>query len=236
VAYSPDGKTVLTGSQDKTARLWDVATGLPLGQPLGHQGFVGAVAYSPGGKIVLTGSQDRTARLWNADTGKPTGPPLRHPATVDAVTISPDGKTILTGSLDERARLWDTATGQPIGKPLGHQGTVFAVAFSPDGKTVLTGSYDKMARLWETPVPLPDNLPRLLAWVKTSTGLELDEHGALRVLDAAAWRQWRDRLSQLGGPPPADTAWSRNPILSGPDSTDASPNRKQPMGPRHSSE
>jgi tetratricopeptide (TPR) repeat protein len=177
------------------------------------------VAFSPDGKTVLTGCQDGTARLWKADTGKPTGPPLRHPAAVGAVTFSPDGRTILTGSSDETARLWDAATGQPIGKPLEHADIVYAVAFSPDGKTVLTGSHRGMARLWETPGPLPDDLPRLIAWVETLTGLDLDEQGAIRVLDGAAWRQWRDRLSQLGGPPPADTSWSRDPILFGWDPT-----------------
>ncbi len=65
VAFSPDGKTVITGSQDKTARLWDAATGQPRGQPLTHQGSVTAVAFSPDGKTVITGSLDNTARLWH---------------------------------------------------------------------------------------------------------------------------------------------------------------------------
>ena len=78
MAFSPDGKTVLTGSEDKTARLWDAATGQPLGPPLTHQGPVMAVAFSPDGKTVLTGSDDKTARLWDAATGQPLGPPLTH--------------------------------------------------------------------------------------------------------------------------------------------------------------
>ena len=57
MAFSPDGKTVITGSADKTARFWDAATGRPLGQPLTHQGEVNAVAFSPDGKTVITGSQ-----------------------------------------------------------------------------------------------------------------------------------------------------------------------------------
>ena len=65
VAFSPDGKTVLTGSEDRTARLWDAATGQPLGPPLTHQGAVMAVAFSPDGKTVITGSGDKTARLWD---------------------------------------------------------------------------------------------------------------------------------------------------------------------------
>ncbi len=219
VAFSPDGTTVLTGCQDRTARLWDVATGLPIGEPLLHQDVVAAVTYSPDGKTVLTGCQDGAAQLWNTHTGKATAPPLRHPAGVSAVTFSPDGKTILTGCEDMMARVWDTATGQPIGKPLEHSVMVFAVAFSPDGKTILTGSHAALARLWEAPAPLPDGLPRLIAWVETLTGLELDEQGAIRVLDDAAWRQRRDRLSGLGGPPKADTSWSRDPILFGWDPT-----------------
>jgi WD40 repeat protein len=65
VAFSPDGKTVLTGCEDKTARLWDASTGQPTGPPMRHENGVEAVAFSPDGKTVLTGSMDNTAQLWN---------------------------------------------------------------------------------------------------------------------------------------------------------------------------
>ena len=114
MAFSPDGKTVLTGSFDGMARLWDVATGLPIGQPLVHQGGADVMDYGPDG-------------TW------------AHTKGVRAVAFSPDGKTVLTGSSDKTARLWDVATGLPIGEPLYMKALSIAVAFSPDGKTVLTG-------------------------------------------------------------------------------------------------
>ena len=109
--FSPDGKTVLTGSWDGTARLWSVADGTPSARPLEHQGWVNAVAFSPDGKTVLTGSDDKTARLWNVADGSPLGPPLEHQGCVNAVAFSPDGKTVLTGSEDKTARLWNAADG-----------------------------------------------------------------------------------------------------------------------------
>jgi serine/threonine protein kinase len=147
-ALSPDGRTVLTGSLDKTARLWSAATGKPFGSPLQHEGPVAAVAFSPDGRTVVTGSIDKTARLWSAATGKRLGLPLQHQSTVWAVAFSPDGRTVLTGSADKTARLWSVATGRALTPPLRHRGSVQAVIFSPDGGTVLTGSYDHTARLW----------------------------------------------------------------------------------------
>ena len=120
VAFSRDGKTILTGGLDGTVRLWDAVTGLPRGRSLDVQVQVWAVALSPDGKCILIGSRDGTARLWNTVTGQPRGEPMVHPDAVLAVAFSPDGKTILTGCRDQRARLWDTATGKPRGQPMKH--------------------------------------------------------------------------------------------------------------------
>ena len=110
VVFLPDGKQVLTGSWDKTARLWDAQTGKELRQFTGHSDGVTSAAISPDGKQVLTGSWDKTARLWDVPQGKELRQFIGHSDGVYAVAFSPDGKQVLTGSADKTARLWDCAT------------------------------------------------------------------------------------------------------------------------------
>ena len=90
MAFSPDGKTVLTAGRDGKARLWDAATGQPLGQPVEHRDPRScAVAFSPDGKTILTGSVDKTARLWDAATGQPLGQPMAHSDPVHVRGVQP---------------------------------------------------------------------------------------------------------------------------------------------------
>jgi WD40 repeat protein len=148
VAFAPDGRTVITGSDDNTARLWDATTGTEIRRFEGHDSPVNAVAFAPDGRTVITGSDDNTARLWDTTTGTEIERFEGHGKSVTAVAFAPDGRTVITGSDDNTARLWDAATGTEIGRFEGHGNWVSAVAFAPDGKTVLTGSADYTARLW----------------------------------------------------------------------------------------
>ena len=103
-AFSPDGKRIVTASDDKTARIWDAATGKPIGEPLkGHDDVVWSAAFSPDGKRIVTASSDKTARIWDAATGKPIGEPLEgHDEDVMSAAFSPDGKRIVTASSTRR--------------------------------------------------------------------------------------------------------------------------------------
>ncbi|MBA2306682.1 WD40 repeat domain-containing protein [Candidatus Dependentiae bacterium] len=149
ILFSPDGNSALTGSEDDTARLWDVKTGKQLHILKGPISHIISIAFSPDGNTVVTGSNDRTARLWDIKTGQQLKELKGHTTDVKSLAFSPDGNTVITGSEDMTARLWDTKTGQQKHLLEGHTHKVISVAFSPDGNTVVTGSWDNTARLWD---------------------------------------------------------------------------------------
>ncbi|KAM0169115.1 hypothetical protein ACHAPF_010301 [Botrytis cinerea] len=149
VAFSPDGKVVASGSDDKAIRLWDVATGESLQTLEGHSNWVTSVAFSPDGKVVASGSYDKTIRLWDVATGKSLQTLEGHSESVSSVAFSPDGKVIASGSYDKTIRLWDVATGKSLQTLEGNSSWVNSVAFSPDGKVVASSSRDKTIRLWD---------------------------------------------------------------------------------------
>ena len=144
VAFSPDGKTIATGSWDKTVKLWNLE-GKEI-QSFKHSDDVWGVAFSPDGKTIATGSDDKTIKLWSLD-GRELQTFKGHSARVWSVAFSPDGKTIASGSNDKTVKLW-SLDGRELESFQGHNSVIFSVAFSPDGKTIASGSNDKTVKLW----------------------------------------------------------------------------------------
>jgi WD40 repeat protein len=169
-SFSPDGRRIVTGSNDKTARVWDAESGKPMGEPVRHQREVYLASFSPDGRRIVTGSYDETARVWDAESGKPVGEPMRHENTVTAASFSPDGRRIITGSWDTTARVWDAESGKPVSEPMRHESAVNAASFSPDGRRIVTASNDNTARVWDAESGKPLGEPmRHEDWVTAAT-------------------------------------------------------------------
>ena len=119
-AFSPDGARILTASADKTAKLWDAASGKLIAS-FAHQASVYYAAFSPDGAQILTASADNTAKLWDAASGKPIAS-FDHQDTVRWAAFSPDGARILTASWDKTAKLWDAATPVELARQVKESG------------------------------------------------------------------------------------------------------------------
>lgn len=150
VSYSSDGKRLVTGSWDGTARIWNAHTGkAELKLIGGHTGYVNNAVFSPHGEFVLTTSDDKTAKLWDAVKGKVLRTFTGHMAAVRFGVFSPDGSKVLTASDDKTARIWNTETAELLRELKSHEWGVLCASFTVDGTRVITGSDDNSARIWD---------------------------------------------------------------------------------------
>ncbi|MCG3149697.1 MAG: Serine/threonine-protein kinase PknD [Verrucomicrobiae bacterium] len=153
VAVSPDGRWGLSGSSDKTLRLWDLASGQSVRTFEGHSDSVESVAISPDGRWGLSGSSDNTLRVWDLANGQCLRVFAGHSSSVKSVAFSPDGRRGLSGGLDRTVRLWDLTSGQCLRTFKRHLGSVSSVAISPDGRWGLSGGWDNTIRQWSLVLP-----------------------------------------------------------------------------------
>ncbi|ORY36987.1 WD40 repeat-like protein [Rhizoclosmatium globosum] len=148
VAFSPDSRTVVSGSEDQTVKLWSVETGECVKTLAGHSLSVRSVAFSPDSRTVVSGSEDQTVKVWSVETGECVKTLAGHSLSVRSVAFSPNSRTVVSGSEDQTVKVWSVETGECVKTLAGHSLSVRSVAFSPNSRTVVSGSEDQTVKLW----------------------------------------------------------------------------------------
>jgi WD40 repeat protein len=155
VAISLDGKTLASGSFDRTIKIWNLVTGEKIRTLSGHSEAVQSVAISPNGRTLASGSLDHTVKIWNLATGELIRTLSGHSEAVQSVAISSDGRILASGggefttnNKDNTIKIWNLATGELIRTLAGHSYFVTSVAISPDGRTLASSSFDSTIKIW----------------------------------------------------------------------------------------
>ena len=167
VAISPDGQILVSGSDDKTIKIWQLSTGEELRILTGHSESVNSVAISPDGQTLLSGSRDNTIKIWRLSTGEELRTLTVHSDSVNFVAISPDGQILVSSShtvvsdiYDNTIKIWQLSTGREL-RTLTccwDSNPIDSVAISPDGQILASGdtvmgsmgcSFDTTIKIWQ---------------------------------------------------------------------------------------
>lgn len=148
-AWSPDGAKLLSGSSDKTLKIWDALSGSCLTTLEGHSSSIQSCRWSANNEKLASGSNDNTLKIWDAQNGQCLATLEGHSGPVNACDWSPDCERLLSGSSDNTLKIWDTKSAQCLQTLIGHSELVIACAWSPDGSKLLSASLDKTLKIWD---------------------------------------------------------------------------------------
>ena len=145
VSFSPNGRLLITASEDQTARLWDARSGVPWGT-VEHRDRIVAVAFSSDSRLFGTACWDNIARIYRSDKAEEVLS-LKHRDCLSAIAFSPDKRSVATSSWDGTACIWDLGSGEAV-HVLRHEDRVVGLAFNGSGHRIATACWDRTARVW----------------------------------------------------------------------------------------
>jgi small GTP-binding protein len=148
LAFAPEGRTLATGSQDNTVKLWDAHTGKLLRTLKGHQDWIWGVAFDPAGRTLVSGGEDATIKLWHVPKGELLHTLKGHQKRILGVAFDHRGEVVASASEDNTVKLWEARSGTLL-RTLDDSQTVLTVAFDPLGITLASAGNDDTAKLWE---------------------------------------------------------------------------------------
>jgi WD40 repeat protein len=148
VAFSHDGRLLVSGGSDIILKVWDVQSGTEIRSLRGHGDWVSSVAFGPDSRFILSASVDKTVRIWEL-SNEETAPPVGHTRKIRTLAVSADGKLLASGSEDRTIKIWDTASGRELYTLAEHTQAVTALAFDPKGRRLISGGEDRQMRFWD---------------------------------------------------------------------------------------
>ena len=205
-AFSPDGQTLATGSEDTTVRFWDWLNGRQIGEPIDGGEPIERIEYSDDGHRLLIMSPNEI-RVWQTETRTSIGKPFRFGSIIPDIAMSPDGRRIATAPFDT-IQQWDIQTGEAVGPPLkGHAVGVSSLAYGPDGSYLVSGGDDQTVRFWDTASGRQLGDPVKIAAERDFVSVSHDGRRVFVTEPGASPREGQFtgyRISQL----PAPAAWA----------------------------